>query len=70
MTPTRWQEIERVYHAALERPPADRAAFLSEVCKNDPELGREVESLLAQESSKTAPWTGRPGTGWRRPLVP
>src|ERR1700719_401511 len=52
MTPIRWQEIERVYHAALERPPTDRAGFLAEVCKSDTELRREVESLLAQDSSK------------------
>jgi len=53
MTPTRWREIERVYNAALERSPADRAAFLTDVCKGDPELRREVESLLAQDASKT-----------------
>jgi serine/threonine protein kinase len=53
MTPTRWREIERVYHAALERPPADRDAFLAEACKTDPKLRREVESLLAQDASKT-----------------
>jgi hypothetical protein len=40
MTPIRWQEIERIYNAALERPPTDRAAFLTDVCKNDPELRR------------------------------
>jgi len=53
MTPTRWREIERVYHATLERAPEDRADFLGEVCKNDPDLRREVESLLAEDSSKT-----------------
>ena len=53
MTPTRWQEIERVYHAALERPPTTRDEFLTEACKNDSELRREVESLLAHDSSKT-----------------
>jgi hypothetical protein len=53
MTPIRWQEIERIYHAAQERPPAERAAFLAEACKSDPELRREVESLLAEDSSKT-----------------
>jgi serine/threonine protein kinase/Tol biopolymer transport system component len=63
MTPNRWQEIERVYHAALQCPPTGRAAFLAEACKNDPELSREVESLLAQDSSKTGPldrpaWAG------------
>ncbi len=52
MTPTRWREIERVYHAALERAPADRAGFLTGISKNDPELRREVESLLAQDASK------------------
>jgi eukaryotic-like serine/threonine-protein kinase len=51
MTPTRWQEIERVYQVALERPQEERSAFLAEICKSDPELRREVESLLAQDSS-------------------
>jgi hypothetical protein len=37
----RWQQIEELYHAAREdRAVLDRA---------DPELRREVESLLAQE---------------------
>ena len=52
MTPTRWQEIERVYHAALERPPTRRDEFLTEACKDDSELRREVESLLAHHTSK------------------
>jgi eukaryotic-like serine/threonine-protein kinase len=52
MTPTRWQEIERLYHAVLERPPADQAAYLAEVCMGDPELRLEVQSLLAQDASK------------------
>ncbi len=53
MTPTRWREIERVYHTALEHPPAERHAYLADVCKSDPELRREVESLLAQDSSRS-----------------
>ena len=66
MTPTRWQEIERVYHAALERPPTTRDEFLTEACKNDSELRREVESLLAHDSSKTGTldqpaWVGLDG---------
>jgi serine/threonine protein kinase len=50
MTPERWQEIERVYHAALERSNHDRAAFLVEACGDDDALRLEVESLLAQEA--------------------
>jgi Tol biopolymer transport system component len=41
MNPDRWQQIEELYHAALE----DRAVL----DQADPELRREVESLLAQE---------------------
>ena len=52
MTPNRWQEIDRVYQAALQRPPSDRPAFLAEACKGDPELRREVDSLLAHASEK------------------
>jgi len=44
----RWRQIEILYHAALERDPVTRAAFLLDACANDPELLREVESLLAQ----------------------
>lgn len=29
MSPERWQQIEQIYHAALERAPEDRFAFLS-----------------------------------------
>src|SRR5262245_55138275 len=47
MTPERWRDIERLYHAALERDRDQRAAFLANVCEGDPALHREVESLLA-----------------------
>ena len=46
MTPERWREIERLYHAALERSAEERAAFLTEACGDDGALRREVESLL------------------------
>ena len=35
-----------MFQAALARPPAERAAFLSDVCGHDRELRSEVESLL------------------------
>ena len=50
MTPTRWQEIERVYNAALPRSPGEIPAFLAEACGEDAELRREVEILLARGS--------------------
>ena len=54
MTPERWQEVERFYHAAMEKPEPERAAFLENVCAGDDDLRREVESLVAysQKSNK------------------
>lgn len=46
MTPERYQQVGRLYHAALELDPDRRAAFLSEASGADEELRREVESLL------------------------
>jgi eukaryotic-like serine/threonine-protein kinase len=46
MDPARWQRIERLYHAALARPRAERAAFLEEACAGDEDVQREVEALL------------------------
>src|SRR6267143_2045352 len=50
MTPERWQKIERLYHATLEREESQRSAYLCEVCVGDEQLLQEVESLLAQEN--------------------
>jgi serine/threonine protein kinase/Tol biopolymer transport system component len=47
-TPERFQQIEELYHAARESNPEERLALLSQA---DPEVRREVESLLAQHSS-------------------
>jgi eukaryotic-like serine/threonine-protein kinase len=50
LTPERWQEVERLYHAALERGEGERAGFLTGACGGDEELRREVESLLEHEA--------------------
>src|SRR5439155_19708483 len=47
MTPERWQQVKDVLHDVLAQPPADRAAFLARVGQTDPDLVREVDSLLA-----------------------
>jgi len=43
----RWEQIERLYHAALERGPDARERFLDEACAGDEDLRREVAGLLA-----------------------
>src|SRR5580704_1213532 len=46
MDPQRWARIESLYHAALDRKPAERPDYLAAACAQEPELRREVESLL------------------------
>ena len=43
----RWQQVESLYHATLEKDPRERSAFLVHACDGDETLRREVESLLA-----------------------
>src|ERR1017187_2000849 len=43
----RWQQIERLYHLALEMKPGERTVFLDHACADDPSLRQEIESLLA-----------------------
>jgi non-specific serine/threonine protein kinase len=52
MTPERWREVERLFHAACERAPEQRAAFVAASCCGDEGLRREVEELL-QAAART-----------------
>jgi len=54
----RWQQIESLFQAALERDPAERYAYLREACQGDSDLRREVASLLAnhQAATDSRPW--------------
>jgi len=47
MTPERWQQIDRLFHAALDCKPAERAEFLASKCAGDEPLRHEVESLIS-----------------------
>ena len=47
-----WKRVEELFEAALREPPERRDEFLRHACPDDPELLREVLSLL--DSSDTA----------------
>ncbi len=47
MNPERWQRVDALLQATLERPPGERDDWLSRECSNDEALEREVRSLLA-----------------------
>ena len=52
MNPKRWRQIEQLYHSALEQDAAGLDAFLTEACRENADLRREVESLLAELQEK------------------
>ena len=50
MNPARWQQVNHVFHAALEHDAVTRDAFLRETTADDPDLLREVQTLLASHT--------------------
>jgi tetratricopeptide (TPR) repeat protein/predicted Ser/Thr protein kinase len=60
VTPERWQEVKKVLAAALERPTGERRAYLDRVC-TEPEMRREVDSLLAAHDQADGSFMERPG---------
>src|ERR1700733_13743167 len=46
MDPHRWVKIDSLYPAPLARDPGERPDYLAAACGQEPELRREVESLL------------------------
>jgi tRNA A-37 threonylcarbamoyl transferase component Bud32 len=59
MNSARWQRIEELFHAAMDRDPKDRDAFLTNACGTDTELLHEVQSLLV-ETEKHGDFMDRP----------
>src|SRR5437899_8199837 len=49
MTPERWEQVGKIYQAALALQPDERETFLDDTCGDDTAMRREVESLLAAE---------------------
>ncbi|HYH47363.1 MAG TPA: protein kinase, partial [Thermoanaerobaculia bacterium] len=60
MDPERWRQVDRLFEEALERPPAERPAFLDAACAGDPALRREVERLLAADEQGAGFLAGTP----------
>jgi len=49
-----WQKVKEIVASVLERSPAERRAYLDQVCSHDSELRAEVESLLSAYSHSDA----------------
>jgi len=46
---------ESLFHEALTKPPAERAAFLDAACASQPQLRAAVEALLAAHEASGHP---------------
>src|SRR5215472_6173394 len=51
MSPERWREVEEAYQSVMDCEPELRGARLAGLCQGDDDLRREVESLIALNSS-------------------
>jgi serine/threonine protein kinase/Flp pilus assembly protein TadD len=47
----RWERVKELFEAARERDEPERSPFLEQACAHDPELRREVESLLSGDKN-------------------
>ena len=54
MDAQRWARIESLYHAAMAKAPGERGDYLAEACAHEPDVRREVESLLLGASEPSA----------------
>jgi len=67
VTPERWQQVKPLLASALDCPPAERAALLSDICVGDRALREELESLLAAHDAAGSfldtPAMAAPGRG-------
>src|SRR5437867_2354560 len=68
MTPARFQTIEEIFLAALEREPDQLSAFLDTACDGDDGLRREVEALLASDQ-RAGPFIERSTVGLTTKII-
>ncbi len=63
MSKPRWKQVADLFHAALERDPAERESFLESATAGDAALLQEVRSLLAAHGSGTGRFLETPAWG-------
>ena len=68
MTPERWEQVDALFAAALERPPEERQSWLDAACEGDGALRRAVLELLADAGAAEAV-LGESVTGYAAAVV-
>jgi serine/threonine protein kinase/tetratricopeptide (TPR) repeat protein len=62
MTPERWQQVSEALDKLLRFSATQRLDYLAEVARGDPELHRELESLLASHEAVGAEFLNTPAS--------
>jgi eukaryotic-like serine/threonine-protein kinase len=70
MTPERWQQVRGVFDHVASLPSAERSAYLDQACSADPDLRREVESLLLAHHEAGTEFLNTPAINLSRPAPP
>ncbi|MEL7447868.1 MAG: serine/threonine-protein kinase [Pseudomonadota bacterium] len=58
MTPERWENLQQLFHQALDLPEDERASFVAQACGEDAELLSELQAMLAGEKASANALTG------------
>jgi serine/threonine protein kinase len=53
MTPELWQRLKPLFHAAIDRDPAERAEFIDHACADDADLKLQLNALVRAEEQGT-----------------
>src|SRR5258708_2097177 len=64
MSQNRWNQIDTIFHGAIQHPPERQPAYLDEACAGDAGLRREIESLL-KSHQESAHFLSPPAIGLR-----
>src|SRR5262249_19614502 len=60
MTPERWRQIKEILNASVALSPAERESHLAAACATDPDLRREVDSLLVSHEAAASGFLSSP----------
>jgi len=63
VNPARWQRLKSVFDEALQLDPSRRPGYIDEVCASDPELRKEIESMLAAHEQVRDEFLKTPAAG-------
>jgi non-specific serine/threonine protein kinase/serine/threonine-protein kinase len=76
MNPERWQHVKQVLNGALALKNVEQPAYLDQACSGDPDLRKEVETLLQHHQRAESGFLGRtalvlqmPGAAADRPVA-